>query len=801
MSMEELGDFDPWAMEAEMEREALAAMEAEESIMNELEESLGANDHVNVAPKRQLAYTPVSATENRLKTKLSMCNEGTAEMEVDGPPVVEDPPTRNEDVHNFSIYRTPPIGIDTIPFTTTDGDRLYVDASCPPTRQNRRHSLGGASANGYLERTIKDMVADNERTARLERLRQENGMGEGSLRNMISREDYRKKNAGKSNSLNRLWVDQYTPRSFAELLSSERVNRQVLGWVKSWDPAVFKREQSKTPHVVKQAFASKEAAGGNDNKGDQSFFKKKTPAKVILLSGPPGAGKTTLAHVAARHAGYNPIEINASDVRTGTTLHRRIIDAMEMQSMFGNKKPNCIILDEIDGAASARGDSKSAIDMLVKMVNATNKAAAGGDGAKKKGKGKSESIITRPIICICNDQYAQVLRPLRGVADSFNFRSTKTERLVKRLKDICRQENIHVPGNVLSVLCNRTDNDIRSCLNTLQFLACQRASITLHDLEGNSVGHKDQKASLFEVWSNVFSKQSTEAFSGLLNESSRILNGIHENYLKMRYTDPNFEKTLEALSWITAGSRARNDGYFEMALRGIRHACRSDLREKVESPRAHAEMSRERARKRNMLAAFCDFNGASWKGVRSVDRLATDVVSYFLDILMPPIRPVSLSLMNAAERTTIQNVVALMMDNNLTYSYRGGDSHSFSKKMVLDPPLHQLTEYEDVPPTTDREKNRRQAFSKDQINTLFREMEKIRLQQRMGHDVDVEEGSGDSTVDAFSKAKKRALPEAKIQSKEKRAKIADDGKHGILFKFTEGFTNAVQRKVYTSEFF
>lgn len=33
--------------------------------------------------------------------------------------------------------------------------------------------------------------------------------------------------------------------------------------------------------------------------------------QVALLCGPPGLGKTTLAHIIAKHAGYNVVEMNA----------------------------------------------------------------------------------------------------------------------------------------------------------------------------------------------------------------------------------------------------------------------------------------------------------------------------------------------------------------------------------------------------------------------------------------------------------------------------------------------------------
>lgn len=36
----------------------------------------------------------------------------------------------------------------------------------------------------------------------------------------------------------------------------------------------------------------------------------------VMLSGPPGIGKTTSAHLVAKLAGFTPIELNASDARS-----------------------------------------------------------------------------------------------------------------------------------------------------------------------------------------------------------------------------------------------------------------------------------------------------------------------------------------------------------------------------------------------------------------------------------------------------------------------------------------------------
>jgi DNA polymerase III delta prime subunit len=382
-----------------------------------------------------------------------------------------------------------------------------------------------------------------------------------------------------------LWVSKHAPQSFSQLLSSEKTNRDVLRSIKLWDRYVFKKQSATLDsHSNSNSNSnSNSSSNGNSNfnnynKGDSNSSSNDNSSninnnnsddarpehKVILLSGPPGTGKTTLAHIVAKHCGYRPYEINASDDRTVDVLKTHVTNAMNGStiSMIGEIKnqPNCLILDEIDGI-----DSRSSIDALIgfikqplkkKKSNGSSSRFGGirdGDNVdgdennnnnnKNKSNSNSNSnsnssgkvALTRPMICICNDQFSPVLRELRKYCQIFTFQPPAEKRLVQRLKAICVLEKLpSVNVATLQTLVTASLGDIRSCINTLQF-ASLRASASIakettatvtSTFGGGSAadnqkmstilsslirsGLKDQSRDVFQVWNEIFSQHSVK---------------------------------------------------------------------------------------------------------------------------------------------------------------------------------------------------------------------------------------------------------------------------------------------------
>jgi chromosome transmission fidelity protein 18 len=300
-----------------------------------------------------------------------------------------------------------------------------------------------------------------------------------------------------------------------------------LAWVKNWDYCVFKKQ-------VKRPFVPwfQQKPGFVNNYKDKMQRPEK---RILLLAGPPGLGKTTLAHVIAHHCGYNVVEINASDDRTSDAFKNKVASALQVQAVFGERRPNLIVIDEIDGASAASTGEQSFINMLLKVIQ---------QSAPQKGKAKSNGTL-RPIICICNDPNTPILRALKAEAQVFYVKPPEAQTLAKRLTDICTWEGLKVEFHAMLSLCHLAKCDVRSAINNLQFVSQNCKDISHTNLTAH-ISTKDIQESSLKISELMFKIPTVKEIKAMNTRDpkgaayisrleSSISNGEHERVMQGRH--------------------------------------------------------------------------------------------------------------------------------------------------------------------------------------------------------------------------------------------------------------------------
>jgi chromosome transmission fidelity protein 18 len=259
-----------------------------------------------------------------------------------------------------------------------------------------------------------------------------------------------------------MWTEKYRARNFMELVGDDRTHRQVLRWLKAWDPIVFPKSGKSKPAVTtKRPGAEPE--------------EEKSHRKILLLTGPPGLGKTTLAHVCARQAGYEVMEINASDERSRDVVKGRIRTSVGTESVKTgstiksksghvqkNAHPLCVVVDEVDGVVGGSGGSgeggfiKALIDLI--LLDQKNTSTGGNPGFSKKKKKGDDFRLMRPLILICNDVYHPSLRPLRqsSFAEIIHIRKPPLDAVVTRMQSVFQKEGVSCDSDAVRRLCEAT---------------------------------------------------------------------------------------------------------------------------------------------------------------------------------------------------------------------------------------------------------------------------------------------------------------------------------------------------------
>nr|XP_007979013.2 chromosome transmission fidelity protein 18 homolog isoform X3 [Chlorocebus sabaeus] len=746
----------------------------------------------NLQPAGSLPHAPrIKRPRLQVVKRLNFRSEEMDELPLpDSPPMDITPPPSPEDLaelwdHEASdaaadvgltraspaarnpVLRRPPILEDYVHVTSTEGVRAYLVLRADPVATGVQSSLlhvpwrGGGQLDllGVSFASLKEQI-DGERR---ERLLQEAQRLSDTLRSLRSEEEEAAQPVGapeeepadgQDASTHCLWVDEFAPRHYTELLSDDFTNRCLLKWLKLWDLVVFGHERpSRKPRPsVEPARVSKEATAPGKWKSHEQVLEEMLEAgldpsqrprqKVALLCGPPGLGKTTLAHVIARHAGYSVVEMNASDDRSPEAFRTRIEAATQMESVLGaGGKPNCLVIDEIDGAPVA------AINVLLSILNRKGPqeaepqgpAVSSGGGRRRRAEG---GLLMRPIICICNDQFAPSLRQLKQQAFLLHFPPTLPSRLVQRLQEVSLRQGMRTDPGVLAALCEKTDNDIRACINTLQFLYSRgQRELSVRDVQATRVGLKDQRRGLFSVWQEVFQlpraqrrrvgqdpalpadtlllgdgdagspTSASQRFYRVLHaaasagEHEKVVQGLFDNFLRLRLRDSSLGAVCAALDWLAFDDLLAGAAHHSQSFQLLRYPpflpvafhvlFASSRTPRITFPSSQQEAQNRMSQMRNLIQTLVSGIAPAARSRATPQALLLDALCLLLDILAPKLRPVSTQLYSTREKQQLASLVGTMLAYSLTYRQERTPDGQYIYR--LEPNVEELCRFPELP--------------------------------------------------------------------------------------------------------
>ncbi|GME75659.1 unnamed protein product [Ambrosiozyma monospora] len=352
---------------------------------------------------------------------------------------------------------------------------------------------------------------------------------------------------------NKLWTEKYRPNNFLDLVGSEKTNRFILQWLTQWNEMALNKPNPPKANSFNGGTNRPNSFQQQQQQQQQPDPFNRPRHKILLIHGPPGIGKTSIAHAIARQLDYYIQEINASDERAGTKVKDKIMNVMKNSNFSG--KPACLIVDEIDGA-SEFGFMKFLNDLIYEDKKATNKVIHERDSKSKKQNDKNvKGLLKRPIIALCNDVYANALEKLKPHCEIVQLRKPPRHLILSTLKKICKKEHLQVSDKFLGFLVDSTDGDLRNCINFLQF----NSSSDFLDDAASRLSSKDSQISWFLLLNDVFSRShrfsKTEQFNSLFNRLSsapssidKVNNGCFNVMLDLENT--SLHKLDQTQDWV-----------------------------------------------------------------------------------------------------------------------------------------------------------------------------------------------------------------------------------------------------------
>jgi replication factor C subunit 1 len=334
-----------------------------------------------------------------------------------------------------------------------------------------------------------------------------------------------------------LLTSKYAPTSLTHICGNKGNVEKIQNWLRGW------------PKAKKYDFKKR----GADGLGGE---------RAIIISGPPGIGKTTAAHLAARLEGYDVLESNASDTRSKKLVEAGVSDVMNNTSLLGYfagdgrkvdaaKKKIVLVMDEVDGMSG--GDR-------------------GGVGALAKFCKKTEV----PLILICNERKLPKMKPFDHVAFDIKFQRPTVDQIRSRIMTICHREGLRLPPNVVDALIEGSNKDIRQIINMISTAKLDQSSMDYG--QSKAMSKAWEKHVVLKPWDicqkmlagGLFAPASKATLNDKIelyfNDHEFSFLMIQENYLRtkpMALTNKGYsqrEERLKALELFDQAAESISDG-------------------------------------------------------------------------------------------------------------------------------------------------------------------------------------------------------------------------------------------------
>jgi len=273
-----------------------------------------------------------------------------------------------------------------------------------------------------------------------------------------------------------MWSEKYRPQSLMDMIGNEEARAAFVEWFGKW----------------------------------------KKGTKPLLLVGPPGIGKTTLANLAAKQFGYDMISLNASDVRNKQQIQEILSPVLGNASLLGSPM---IFVDEVDGVHGRAdfGGVEALLDIL-----------------------KEPTI---PIILAANSESSDKMKSIKKATKTIYLKPLPPRLMQLYLERILQKEDARMSPGSLAKLVMESRGDIRSMINSAQALV---------------TGFEPQSEKSFEILDieegvNSFFKANSLAEARLVLYSLRIdprekINAFYSSIISSGISQDQMQQMLQVMS-------------------------------------------------------------------------------------------------------------------------------------------------------------------------------------------------------------------------------------------------------------